>query len=135
MKTILRAVFLNLVTLYLVSLFFPGLKIEQSVIVFLSAAIVWTFLNKIIKPLIKLLLLPINLITLGLFSWVVNVLTLFLLQYFIKGVLVTAFVTPGFEFNGFVIPTLHFSLFLSFILTSIVLHLTHMIVVWLVRSS
>lgn len=135
MKTILRAIFLNLITLYLVSLFFPGLKIEQAVLVFLSAAVVWTFLNKIIKPLIKLLLLPINLITLGLFSWVVNVLTLFLLQYFIKGVSVVSFISPGFEFNGFVVPTLHFNLFLSYIITSIILHLTHMLVVWLVRSS
>ena len=135
MKTILRAVFLNLITLYVVTLVFPGLTINKLAITFISAAIVWTLLNKVVKPLIKLLLLPINLITLGLFSWVVNVITLFLLQYIIKGVSVHAFTFSGFEYQGFIIPTLHFNLLFSFILTSIILHITHLIVVWLVRSS
>lgn len=134
MKTILRAVFLNLITLYLVTLFFPGLSISQQVVVFLSAAVVWTLLNKIVKPIIKLLLLPINLITLGLFSWVVNVITLFLLGAFIKGVSIHAFTTPGFNYQGFAVPSIHFNLFFAYVLTSFVLHLVHSAIVWLLRS-
>lgn len=134
MKTILRAISLNLITLYVVTLFFPGLSITHQLTTFLSAAVVWTLLNKIVKPIIKLLLLPINLITLGLFSWVVNVITLFMLKYFIKGVVIQAFTFAGFTYQGFVIPQMHFSLLFAYIITSIVLALVHSSLIWLLRS-
>jgi len=134
MKTILRAIALNLITLYVVALFFPGLSIVREVVVYLSAAIVWTLLNKIVKPIIKLLLLPINLITLGLFSWVVNVITLFMLKYFIKGVAIQAFTFVGYTYQGFVIPQMHFSLLFAYIITSLVLSLVHSLLIWLLRS-
>ncbi len=134
MKTILRALFLNLITLYLVALFFPGLSISAKLTTYLAAAVVWTLLNKIIKPIIKLLLLPINLITLGLFSWVVNVITLFMLGYFIKGVTIVPFTFAGLNYNGFIIPSLHFNLFLAYIITSIILSLVHSAAIWLLRS-
>lgn len=134
MKTILRAIFLNLITLYLVALFYPGLTINNEPITYLSAAFVWTILNKIVKPIIKLLLLPINLITLGLFSWMVNVITLFLLKYFIKGIAIAAFTTQGINYAGFAIPSMHFNLLFSYIITSIILSLIHSLLVWLLRS-
>ncbi len=134
MKTILRAIFLNLVTLYLVTLFYSGLAIANEVKTFLAAAIVWTLLNKVVKPIIKLLLLPINLITLGLFSWVVNVITLFLLSYFIRGVQILPYTFPGISWNGFVIPQMDFNLFVSYVITSLILSLVHMGLIWLVRS-
>ncbi len=134
MKTILRAIFLNLITLYLVALFFPGLSISNQIFTYLSAAFVWTILNKIVKPIIKLLLLPINLITLGLFSWVVNVITLFMLKYLIPGVAIHAFTFSGYTFQGFVIPQMHFSIFFAYILTSLILSLVHSLMIWLLRS-
>lgn len=134
MKTILRAVFLNLVTLYLVAMFFSGLTISAQAATYLSAGFVWTLLNKIVKPVIKLLLLPINLITLGLFSWVVNVITLFMLGAFISGVSVHAFTFPGFNYQGFTIPSLHFNLLFAYIATSFILSLVHSAIVWLLRS-
>lgn len=134
MKTILRAIFLNLITLYIVTLFFPGVTITHNPTTYLWAALVWTLLNKIVKPIIKLLLLPINLITLGLFSWVVNVITLFLLKYLIKGVVIQAFTFTGFTYLGFVIPQMHISLLFAYILTSLVLSLVHSGLIWLLRS-
>lgn len=133
MKTVLRAIFLNLVTLYLVAMFYDGLAISNKPATFIWAAIVWMLLNKVVKPIIKLLLLPINLITLGLFSWVVNVITLFLLTYFIKGVTILAYTFPGVSYQGFTIPQMSFNLFISYVLTSLVLSLTHMILIWLVK--
>ena len=133
MKTILRAIFLYLITLYIVALFLKGLSITGGPITYLSAAVVWTLLNKIVKPIIKLLLLPINLITLGLFSWVVNVITLFMLKYFIPGVAIQAFTFSGYTFQGFVIPQMHFSIFFAYIITSLVLSLVHSLLIWLLR--
>ncbi len=133
MKTILRAIFLNLVTLYMVAMFYSGLAVVDKPITYLQASVVWTLLNKVVKPIIKLLLLPINLITLGLFSWVVNVITLFLLTYFIKGVSILAYTFPGYSSQGFVIPQMSFNLIISYVITSLILSLTHLTIIWLVK--
>lgn len=135
MKTILRAIFLNLLTLYLVNLFYPGFQISTEFKILLSAAIVWTLLNKVVKPIIKLLLLPINLITLGLFSWAINAITVFLLQLLIRGVTINPYTFPGFSYQGFIIPTIHLNLFFSYILTSLVLSLTHSSLRWLLKDD
>ena len=48
-------------------------------------------INTFIKPLLQIITLPINILTLGLFSLVINALLLMLAGY----------ITPGFEVEGF----------------------------------
>jgi putative membrane protein len=134
MKWLLRAIFLNGLILYLAVLIYPGMSIDTGVITLLVAAASLTVLNKIVKPLIKLLLLPINLVTMGLFGWVVNVLSLFLLTYFVNGFSIYAFYFNGWSYQGFVIPAMQISILYSFILGSIVLSLVSNLVYWLVKG-
>ncbi len=54
-------------------------------------AIVLGFINSWIKPLVKLLLLPINIVTLGLFTFVINALMVMLCSWLLK---------PHFEVEG-----------------------------------
>lgn len=56
------------------------------------AAIVLGLVNLIIRPIVRLLTLPLNLITLGLFGWVINAGMLWLVSL----------VVPGFQVSGFV---------------------------------
>lgn len=67
----------------------------------LLAALVLTILNSIVKPILSLLLLPINIVTLGLFSVVLNVALLWLATYLVPGfqILPTSFF--GLELNYF----------------------------------
>ena len=58
----------------------------------LEAAVVLALVNLIVRPLVALLTLPINLLTLGLFGWVVSALMLWL----------TSAIVPGFHVAGFV---------------------------------
>lgn len=58
----------------------------------LWAAVALGVINLIVRPVVRLLALPINLITLGLFGWVINGLMLWLV----------AAVVPGFRVAGFV---------------------------------
>ena len=51
----------------------------------LIVAFFWGLANVIIKPIILLVLLPINLLTLGLFTFVVNALLFWGIGYFVKG--------------------------------------------------
>lgn len=68
----------------------PGVKVD-SFVTALVVAVVLGIVNAILKPILVLLTLPINLLTLGLFSLVINAVLI---------LLVTAMV-PGFTVAGF----------------------------------
>ena len=68
----------------------PGISVEN----FLSAMLVCVIIgliNVFIKPLVQFIALPINFLTLGLFTFVINALLLIL----------AGLITPGFEVEGF----------------------------------
>lgn len=122
MKIIIRSITTNLAALYLTDVIIAGFIIQKKLSIFLIAAATLTLLNKLIKPIIKLLLLPINLITLGLFSWVIAVITIFILTLLIDGVSITPFTFPGLEFQGFIIPTIKINLFISYTISSLTIY-------------
>ncbi len=55
-----------------------GIRIESSLGAFLIVAVVFGLVNVFIRPVIKLLSLPVTIITLGLFTFVINALMLML---------------------------------------------------------
>mgnify|MGYP003970996859 FL=1 len=134
MKTILRQVGINYLSLYLSFNIFPGFSVKNTFQVILIASVVWLLLNKIVKPIIKLLLLPINLITLGLFSWLVSVITLFLLQFLIVGISLQPYFFAGFSYQGFIIPAFHINMLFSYIITSALINGIHSIITWLINK-
>ena len=58
----------------------------------LVGAIVLAALNLFLKPILRILTLPITLLTLGLFSLVVNALIILLVSHFVPGFVVLGFV-------------------------------------------
>lgn len=90
MKIILKLA-VNVVALYLVAYLVPGVKFD-SFSTLLIASLVIGLINTFIKPIVKLLTLPINLMTLGLFTFVINVVLL----------LFAAFIVPGFSIDGLI---------------------------------
>jgi uncharacterized membrane protein YvlD (DUF360 family) len=135
MKAFLRAILVNLLVIYLVGACYPGFSIQHDVKTLITAAIIWLLLNKIVKPIIKLLLLPINLITLNLFSWAVGLITLFLLPIIVGGIKISPYDFPGLSYQGFSIPAFHLNLFLSFVVASSFLNLFHNIIVWIIKKD
>ncbi|WP_373532268.1 phage holin family protein [Vampirovibrio sp.] len=76
--------------LMLVSAMMPGIHIEGFTTA-LVAALVMGLVNFFIKPVLALLTLPLNLLTLGLFSFIINALMFALV----------AWLVPGFDVNNF----------------------------------
>ena len=71
----------NSVAIYAAFLFVPGFIIRGGIKEFLLAGILLGLLNKIVKPPIKLLTMPLIILTLGLFLVVINALMLWLVDY------------------------------------------------------
>jgi len=60
----------------------------------LIVALVMSFLNTFVKPILKLFSLPITILTLGLFSLVINVVIVYLCDYLVDGFKVSGFIQP-----------------------------------------
>jgi putative membrane protein len=60
----------------------------------LIVALVMSFLNTFVKPILKLLSLPITILTLGLFSLVINVVIVYSCDYLVDGFKVSGFIQP-----------------------------------------
>ena len=83
-KKILKPFIIMGITLALLSWLMPNVSAtDWTTIVF--GAIVFTLVNRLIKPILKLLTLPITFITLGLFSVVLNVGLLMLCLWLVPG--------------------------------------------------
>lgn len=124
MKDFLRQSLINSFSLYLVSSIFPGLTVPRMVFNLIWAGIIFTLINRLVKPIVKLFLLPINLMTLGFFGWLANVLILLIATRLIDSLTIAGFVSQPFSYSGFSVPSLTFSPFVALIITSFLLSLT-----------
>ena len=85
MKLILRII-INAIAIWVTTLVLPGLSFSGDLVGLLIAAVIFGLVNAFIRPIVKLLALPITLITLGLFTLVINTLML-LLTVWLSGAL------------------------------------------------
>ncbi len=132
MKRYLKEIFINLVSLYLLSqVLNQGIVFTNGLKTIAITAVALTFLNKAVKPIIKVFFLPINLLTLGMFRWVINVLILFILAAIIPHFQVKSFAFPGFSSQGFSIPPTNLSVLLVLIISSFILSLFTSFFNWL----
>lgn len=104
MKSLIRSFVYYFLGLQLAINYLPGIKVQGGWQTLLSAAATLTIFNLLVKPILKLLFLPINLLTLGMFRWLINVIILYLLMM----------VVPEIKIIGFVNAVL-VSFFLSFV--------------------
>lgn len=131
MKKYLRFFLFNLVSLWLVTNIVAGFTYGNDYLILIKSAAFLTLINLLIKPLINLLLLPINLITLGTFRWLGNVIALFLVTMFVPQLKIASFTFPGFIYQGFIIPSLHLTVFWVLFAASFIISLTYSFLLWL----
>ena len=69
----------------------PPLSTSGGIVTLLVVALVLAVLNTFIKPIIKLLAMPVTVLTLGLFVFVINALIIMLCAWFVDGFVVSGF--------------------------------------------
>ena len=107
-STIVRMGFLinlliNGLAVYITAHVLPGVSVD-SFVTAIIVSVVLALVNTFIKPILFILTLPATILTLGLFTLVINALMVFLVATFV----------PGFHVNGFW-SALFFSLILSLV--------------------
>lgn len=89
-RIMLISLVVNAIAFYVVAYLVPGVTIS-GISSLLVVSIVWGILAMLVRPVLLLLTLPVNILTLGLFTFVINALLLML----------TARIVPGFQIDGF----------------------------------
>ncbi|OGO37418.1 MAG: hypothetical protein A2W35_16155 [Chloroflexi bacterium RBG_16_57_11] len=75
MKLVLR-ILINAVALWITALILPNIDLTANIGGILIVAIIFGLVNALIRPFVRLLALPITILTLGLFTLVINMLML-----------------------------------------------------------
>ena len=131
MKVVLRYFLINLAALWVTTLIIPGLSYNGGIKSLLIGAVVFATINILLVPVLKVILLPLNLLTLGLFAWITNVIALYALTTLIPQFTLAPFGFDGFNFYGFTVPGVYLSTLWVAIVASLLIGLITHFLQWL----
>ncbi|MCL4353481.1 phage holin family protein [Patescibacteria group bacterium] len=135
MKGLLRNTLYNAFAIYLMSQLLPGVKVYGGIPTLIIGGFVLTILLVLLKPVLNLLALPLNLVTLGMFSFVVNIVIFYLLTVLVIGITISSFTFPGYSYAGFVIPKIYVNTLFAFILVAFLQSTTVTFLDWLSNNK
>lgn len=134
MKKILRGFIVEAVVLYLVSQATTGLHFEGGYVGILLTGAALALASLLVRPVVNILLLPVNLVTFGLFKWIGNVVTLYIVDLVLTQFAVGKFTYAGFSSDWFTLPAYHAeSILVSYVLFSFVIFFLASIIYWLIK--
>lgn len=131
MKTVLRYFLINLTSLWITTRVIPGLSYSGGIKTLLIGALAFAAINVLLVPLIRILLLPLNIFTLGLFAWLTNVLALYALTALVSGFQLIPYTFEGLNYNGFTIPSVELSSFWVAVAASFLIGIITHLLQWL----
>lgn len=131
MKTLLRYFLINAVSLWIVTRVVPGLTYSGGVRSLFLGGLAFMLINFLLVPILKLLFLPLNLLTLGLFAWITNVLALYALTTIVSDFALMPYTFPGYNYNGFNFPSYEMSPFFVAIAASFLIGVITHFLQWL----
>ena len=130
MKKVLRHILTNAFALYGTSLLIQGLHVAGGVQGYFLGGLFLTFGDYIIKPILNIITLPLRLLTLGLFSFLINSIVLFIITLLYAKINVSSFHFNGISYMGFSVPGFNVNLFLSYFAISGTIYLTKKLIFW-----
>lgn len=119
MKYLLRLFLFNVFALWITSELIPAVVLHGDWYLLLVGGLVLSLLMLIVKPILKILFIPINLITFGLISWMINVIVMYLLTFLLPEIEIKAWTFPGIMWSGFIVPPVQFNYFMTLIIVSV----------------
>jgi len=133
MKNIIRIFIYNSLALYLAIQILGTIQISDMPDGFIITAGALTLLNMLIKPILKIIVLPINLITFGLLSWIVNVGILYILVSFVSYVNIQPLQFAGFSYHGISVSAFSLNDWQTYIATSLLIAIIESFAKWLTQ--
>lgn len=134
MRTIVNSIVGNIIALYLIALAIPAVGVAGGIKGYLITAFALAILNLIGRPLINLILLPINLITVGMFRWLTNTIILWLATVFVSGFTIGEWHFAGFSSQGIILEPAILNVFWTTVVTSFLFSIITAVYDWLIEK-
>ena len=131
MKRIVRSFLFHVFALWMTSQLTAGIVILGNWQSLFIAGFILSVLVFLVRPLLSILFIPINILTFGLLSWVVNVIILYLLTLVVTAVEVHPWVFSGIAWGGFVIPQAQIGYITSLVIASFLVTGTVQLLTWI----
>jgi putative membrane protein len=119
MKGIVIGIVGTAIAFFVVTLLLPKVAVDKDIVHLLLLAVVFGIANGLIKPVIKLLTFPINFMTMGLFTFVINTVLMLGVAWVATSFLKIGFTIAGFPKSGISIDAIVMA-FLASIIISVV---------------
>lgn len=133
MKSLLRNFLINMAALSLTARLIPGFTYNGGIRALLIGSVIFMVINLAVVPLLKVLFLPLNLLTLGIFAWIVNVLAVYFLTVVFPQFQLLPFTFSGLNLSGIIIPSIDLTVLHVAILSSFLIGLVAHFLNWLVK--
>lgn len=134
MKGIVRSIIFNTFSLFILTQIFSGIRILGGLWELILSGIALSILSFILKPILSIIAFPLNAITFGAFTIVINAIVLYTLTLVVKQVSITAFAWPGIHIAGFVVPKMQFNTIIAFLVIALVLSCIKITLIWLMQE-
>lgn len=131
MKRILRAYVIATFSLWAATQIAGGIVFKEGIQTLFLAGSGLTVALLIARPVINVLLLPLNLITFGLFRWLSSAIALYLVTLIVPGFKILSFHFAGFSSKWFDIPKVNLKGFLSYVAFSLLLSVITSFIYWI----
>ena len=121
MRAFIKHIVFYALALYLTTQIISGLDIVQGFDTLLVAALLLALFHAVLQPVFNIFLLPLNVLTFGLFSSVTTLVSVFLLVVVFHKVEVHPFKFQGVELFGLAIKPFFAGIILSYIIISVII--------------
>lgn len=135
LRLLLRTIAINAASVYIAAQILSGIiTYVGGYQTILMAALIIAVVNLFVRPVVNLLLLPIHLVTLGVFRWIANLVTLYIVTWLVPNLQVHAFTFPGVNLHYLIIPQTSFSPFGAFVVATITLTFSFHFMYWILQD-
>ncbi len=133
MKRLLRMYIVETLALVIASKLAYGLVFENGTETLLLSGLALTLATIVVKPVINMLLLPINLVTFNLFKWVSSAVALYLVTLAVPGFKIVGFSFGGVKSDAIPIPAIDIPGLGAFIAFSFIIAAITGLIYWIIK--
>lgn len=131
MKKLIRSYLISIAALSFTAYAVPGIQIEHSLDGLLLVTLVFTIMNRFVKPLLKVLSLPIEIATLGMFTLIINTFLFVVVDYLLLPITIEGFWFPGFTWGPVLIAPIALPGIVTAMVGSFLISIVESILLWL----
>lgn len=109
MRHYLKSIILTISTAYIAYRLVPTIEISpdpKNILILIAG--LW-IISQLVNPLFSLVLLPVNILTFGLVTLILNIALIFALLNFLPGFFISAYNFPGANIDGVILPPFSFN--------------------------